>query len=232
MVTREYALDDINQGFDDMLGGRNIRGAPLPVRIPRYLTSYPRGTSSWTAMTVTEHIADTLVRARATDRQPVDRRWLGRLARFSVRRRRWVIAVWLVVAPAAAPSSSRSPAARPAPAGKPRARWRTRCATSRGPISWSSAPSPRRRVPPEQGSRSCRTRQVDRGRRPAPGRLPARPRCRTFQLPPEAGMISPTAPRRWSRSTSPATRMRICPESASADRPRPASRSRTAPVSR
>jgi len=26
MVTREYALDDINQGFDDMLGGRNIRG--------------------------------------------------------------------------------------------------------------------------------------------------------------------------------------------------------------
>jgi len=26
MVTREYALDDINQGFDDMLSGRNIRG--------------------------------------------------------------------------------------------------------------------------------------------------------------------------------------------------------------
>jgi len=26
MVTREYALDDINKGFDDMLNGRNIRG--------------------------------------------------------------------------------------------------------------------------------------------------------------------------------------------------------------
>ncbi len=26
MVTREYALEDINQGFDDMLSGRNIRG--------------------------------------------------------------------------------------------------------------------------------------------------------------------------------------------------------------
>ena len=26
MVTREYALEDINQGFDDMLNGRNIRG--------------------------------------------------------------------------------------------------------------------------------------------------------------------------------------------------------------
>ncbi len=26
MVTREYSLDDINRGFDDMLGGRNIRG--------------------------------------------------------------------------------------------------------------------------------------------------------------------------------------------------------------
>ena len=26
MVTREYALDDINEGFADMLAGRNIRG--------------------------------------------------------------------------------------------------------------------------------------------------------------------------------------------------------------
>jgi Zn-dependent alcohol dehydrogenase len=26
MVTREYDLEDINQGFEDMLAGRNIRG--------------------------------------------------------------------------------------------------------------------------------------------------------------------------------------------------------------
>jgi S-(hydroxymethyl)glutathione dehydrogenase/alcohol dehydrogenase len=26
MVTREYELSEINQGFDDMLAGRNIRG--------------------------------------------------------------------------------------------------------------------------------------------------------------------------------------------------------------
>ena len=26
MVTREYKLEDINQGFEDMLAGRNIRG--------------------------------------------------------------------------------------------------------------------------------------------------------------------------------------------------------------
>jgi S-(hydroxymethyl)glutathione dehydrogenase/alcohol dehydrogenase len=26
LVTREYALDDINQGFDDMLSGVNLRG--------------------------------------------------------------------------------------------------------------------------------------------------------------------------------------------------------------
>ena len=26
MVTKEYALDDINVAFDDMMAGRNIRG--------------------------------------------------------------------------------------------------------------------------------------------------------------------------------------------------------------
>ena len=26
MVTREYELSEINQGFEDMLAGRNIRG--------------------------------------------------------------------------------------------------------------------------------------------------------------------------------------------------------------
>ena len=54
-------------------------------------------------MTVTEHIADTLVRGSG-DGPPAGRPPLfGRLARFSVRRRRWVIAVWLVVVLAAAP---------------------------------------------------------------------------------------------------------------------------------
>ncbi|MCC6184802.1 MAG: MMPL family transporter [Microthrixaceae bacterium] len=54
-------------------------------------------------MTVTEHIADTLVRSSG-DGPPDGRPPLfGRLARFSVRRRRWVIAVWLVVVLAAAP---------------------------------------------------------------------------------------------------------------------------------
>ncbi len=54
-------------------------------------------------MTVTEHIADTLVRGSG-DGPPAGRPPLfSRLARFSVRRRRWVIAVWLVVVLAAAP---------------------------------------------------------------------------------------------------------------------------------
>ncbi len=54
-------------------------------------------------MTVTEHIADKLVRSSG-DGPPAGRPPLfGRLARFSVRRRRWVIAVWLVVVLAAAP---------------------------------------------------------------------------------------------------------------------------------
>ncbi len=54
-------------------------------------------------MTVTEHIADKLVRSSG-DGPPDGRPPLfGRLARFSVRRRRWVIAVWLVVVLAAAP---------------------------------------------------------------------------------------------------------------------------------
>ena len=26
LITREYALDDVNEGYDDMLSGRNLRG--------------------------------------------------------------------------------------------------------------------------------------------------------------------------------------------------------------
>jgi S-(hydroxymethyl)glutathione dehydrogenase/alcohol dehydrogenase len=26
LITREYALDDVNEGYDDMLSGKNLRG--------------------------------------------------------------------------------------------------------------------------------------------------------------------------------------------------------------
>lgn len=142
-------------------------------------------------MTVTEHIADTLVRGSG-DGPPAGRPPLfGRLARFSVRRRRWVIAVWLVVVLAAAPlaltlTSGLSGAGWEAQ-GSVANQVRDELRADFPELGAESAIVVYRQEQPIVSDPSGLTAVVDQ-LRGAPGAASVQD---PLQLPPEAGMISP-----------------------------------------
>ena len=151
-------------------------------------------------------------RPPATDhREP----WFARLARFSGRRRRAVMVVWLALIVVAAPLALTLTSACRVPAGRRRARPRRRCATSCAGTSRKPAPRPR-------SSSTARTTPIARGpggpaaaRRRAAGRArggarrrPAVTRRRT------PGWSRPTGAPRWSRSSSPPRNDARLPESA------------------
>ena len=142
-------------------------------------------------MTVTEHIADKLVRGSG-DGPPAGRPPLfGRLARFSVRRRRWVIAVWLVVVLAAAPlaltlTSGLSGAGWEAQ-GSVANQVRDELRADFPELGAESAIVVYRQEQPIVSDPSGLTAVVDQ-LRGAPGAASVQD---PLQLPPEAGMISP-----------------------------------------